>query len=44
MDNIVALLEKQYRTHLAGIEAMSETQTQEYLRVLCDMNVTLAVK
>lgn len=36
--NIVSVLEKRYKTLLAETEAMSESQTQEYLRVLCVVN------
>lgn len=33
MDSMVSLLERQYRSRLAEIEAVSESQIQEYLRV-----------
>ncbi|XP_076235042.1 uncharacterized protein LOC143179613 [Calliopsis andreniformis] len=37
MDSMVALLEKQYKTRLAEIEAMSESQIQEYQRKICEL-------
>ncbi|CAL7934918.1 unnamed protein product [Xylocopa violacea] len=37
VDNMLSILEKRYRMLLAETEAMSETQTQEYLRKIANL-------